>query len=207
MGALETVIWSLTHGVGALPRTFSQMGLQIAINEGLPRAVQAWMLVGTIWWCMCFYFSLLFIFFSVQLLSHVQIFATLWTAAHQASLSSTNSWSLLKLMSTESVMLSNYLILCLPFSCLQFFPASGSFPKSQFFASGGRSIGVSTSASVLSVNIQDWFPLGLTSLISLQSKGLSRVFCNTTFQKHQFFGTQLSLWSSSHIHTWLLEKP
>ena len=207
MGALETVIWSLTHGVGALPRTFSQMGLQIAINEGLPRAVQAWMLVGTIWWCMCFYFSLLFIFFSVQLLSHVQIFATLWTAAHQASLSSTNSWSLLKLMSTESVMPSNYLILCLPFSCLQFFPASGSFPKSQFFASGGRSIGVSTSASFLSVNIQDWFPLGLTSLISLQSKGLSRVFCNTTVQKHQFFGTQLSLWSSSHIHTWLLEKP
>ena len=94
-----------------------------------------------------------------------------------------------------------------PFSSLQFFPASGSFRVSQFFASGGQSTRVSTSASVLSVNIQDWFPLGLTSFISLQSKGLSRVFSNTTVQKHQFFCAQLSLWSNSHIHTWLLEKP
>ena len=92
------------------------------------------------------------------------------------------------------------------FSCLQYFPASGSFQMSQFFASGGQSIRVSTSAPVLTMNIQDWFPLGLTGLISLQSKGLSRVF-NNTVQKHQFFGTQLSLWSNSHIHTWLLEKP
>ena len=82
----------------------------------------------------------------------------------------------------------------IPFSsCLQSFPASGSFPMSQFFASGGRSIGVSASASVLSMNIQDWFPLGWTSWISLQSKGLSRVFSNTTVQNHQFFGVQLSL--------------
>ena len=81
-----------------------------------------------------------------------------------------------------------------PFSsCLQSFSASRSFPMSQFFASGGQSIGVSASASVLPMNIQDWFPLGLTSLISSQSKGLSRVFSNTTVQKHQFFGTQLSL--------------
>ena len=95
-----------------------------------------------------------------------------------------------------------------PFSSrLQSFPASGSFPISQFFASGGQSIWVSASASVLPMNIQDWFPLGLTGLISLQSKGLSRVFSNTTVQKHQFFGTQPSLWSNSHIHTWLLEKP
>ena len=94
-----------------------------------------------------------------------------------------------------------------PFSfCLQSFPASGSFPVSQFFESGGQSVGVSASASVLPVNIQDWFPLGLTGLISLQSKGLSRVFSNTTVQKHQFFSAQLSLWYSSHIHTWLLEK-
>ena len=94
----------------------------------------------------------------------------------------------------------------IPFSsCLQSFPESGSFPTSQFFASGGQSI--RASASVLSMNIQDWFPLGLTALISLQSKGLSGVFSNTTIQKHQFFGTQFSLWSSSHIHTWLLEKP
>ena len=73
--------------------------------------------------------------------------------------------------------------------------------------SGGQSTGASASGSVLPMNIQDWFPLGLTGLISLQSKGLSRVFSNTTVQKYQFFGTQLSLWSNSHIHTWLLEKP
>ena len=95
-----------------------------------------------------------------------------------------------------------------PFSsCLQSFPPSGSFPRSQFFASGGQSIGVSASASVLPMNIQDWFPLGLSGLISLQSKELSRVSSNTTVQKHKFFSIQLSLWSSSHIHTWLLEKP
>ena len=92
-------------------------------------------------------------------------------------------------------------------SCFQSFPESGSFPVSQFFTSGGWSIGASTSASVLPMNIQDWFPLGLTGLISLQSKGLSRVFSNTTVQNHQFFGAQLSSWSNSHIHTWLLEKP
>ena len=79
-----------------------------------------------------------------------------------------------------------------PFSCIQSFPASGSFPMSQLFASGGRSIGVSASASVLSMNIQDWFPLGWTGWISLQPKGLSRVFSNTTVQRHQFFGAQLS---------------
>ena len=96
----------------------------------------------------------------------------------------------------------------IPFSsCLQSFPVSGSFPVSQFFASGGRSIGVSASASVLPVNMQDWFPIGLTCLISLQSKILSRVFSKTKVQKHQFFGAQLSLWSNSLIHRWLLEKP
>ena len=95
-----------------------------------------------------------------------------------------------------------------PFSsCPQFFPASASFQMSQLFTSGIQSIGVSASTSVLPMNIQDWFPLGWTSLISLQSKGLSRVFCSTTVQKHQFFGTQLSSQSNSHIHTWLLEKP
>ena len=95
-----------------------------------------------------------------------------------------------------------------PFStCLQSFPASGSFPISQFFASGGHSIGASASATVLTMNIQEWFPLGLTHLISLQSEGLSKVFSNTTVQKHQFFSAKLSLWSISHIHTWLLEQP
>ena len=93
-----------------------------------------------------------------------------------------------------------------PSSALSF-PASGSFPMSRLFMSGGQSIGASASASVLPVNIQDWSPLGLTGLISSQSKGLSRVFSNTTVQKHQFFGAQPSSQSNSHIHTWPLEKP
>ena len=91
-------------------------------------------------------------------------------------------------------------------SCLQSFPASGSFQMGLFFASGGLSIGVSASASVFPMNVQNWFPLGLTSLISWLSKLLS-VFSNITVQKHQFFGAQLSLWSKFHIHTWLLAKP
>ena len=95
-----------------------------------------------------------------------------------------------------------------PFSpCLQSFPASGAFLISQFFASGGQSIGISASASILPMNIQDWFPLGLTGCISLQPKGLSRVFSNTTVLKHQFFCTQPCLWSNFHIHMWLLENP
>ena len=102
----------------------------------------------------------------------------------------------------------------IPFSsCPQSFPASESFPMSQFFASGGQSIGVSASASVLSMKTQDWFPLQLTGLISLRSMGLSRVFSSTTVQKHRFIGAQLFLWTNSpyihtsDIHTWLLEKP
>ena len=141
-------------------------------------------------------------FSSVQSFSHVRLFVTPWTVALQASLSITNSRSLLKLM---SVTISSSVI---PFSThLQSFRASGSFPMSQFFVSGGQSIGVSASTSVLLMNIQDWFPLEWTGWISLESKGLSKVFSNVTVQKHQFFNTQLSLWSNSHIHTWLLEKP
>ena len=95
-----------------------------------------------------------------------------------------------------------------PFSfCPQSLPASGSFPMSQLFEWGGKTIGVSASASVLPMNTQDWSPLGWTGWISLQSKGLSRVFSNTTVQKHQFFGAQLSSQPNSHIHTWPLEKP
>ena len=94
-----------------------------------------------------------------------------------------------------------------PFSCLQSFPASGSFLMNQFFTSGGQSIEVSALASFFPMTIQDWFPLGLTCLIFLQSKGLSRVFSNTNYPTLQFFGTQLSSQSNSHIHTWLLEKP
>ena len=92
-------------------------------------------------------------------------------------------------------------------SCPQSFPASGSFTMSQLFSSGGQSIGVSASTSVPPINTQDWSPLGWNGWISLQSKGLSRVFSNTTVQKHQFFGTQLSMYSNSHIYTWPLEKP
>ena len=96
----------------------------------------------------------------------------------------------------------------IPFSYrLQSFPASGSFPKSRFFTSGGQSVRISASPLVHPMNIQDWFAWGWTGWISLQSKGFTRVFSNTTVQKHQFFGTQLSLQSSSHIHTWLLKKP
>ena len=91
-------------------------------------------------------------------------------------------------------------------SCPHSFPASGSFPMSLLFTSGNQSIRVSASASALPMNIQGWFPLGLTGLISLLFKGLSRVFSSTTVQKYQFFSTQLSLWSNSHICTWLLDN-
>ena len=136
-------------------------------------------------------------FSSVQSLSRVRLFATPWTTAHQASLSITNSWSLLKLMPIESVMPFNHLIF-FP-SCLQSFPASGFFPMSWFFTSGGQSIGASASALVLPMNSQGWFPLKLTGWISLQSKGLSRVFCSLTVWKHKFFSAQPSLWSSSSV--------
>ena len=110
--------------------------------------------------------------------------------------------------SVESVMPSSHLILCRPLlSCPQSLPASQSFPMSQLFASGGQSIGVSALASVLPMNTQGWSPSEWTGWISLQSKGLSRVFFSTTVQKHQFFGAQPSSQSNSHIHTWLLEKP
>ena len=134
--------------------------------------------------------------------------ATPWGEARQASLSITNSQSPPKLMSIELVMPSNHLILCHPFSsCLQSFLASGYFQMSQLFTSDGQSIGVSASASVLTMNTQDWSPGGWTGCISFQSKGLSRVFYNTTVQKHQFFGAHLSSQFNSHIHTWPQEKP
>ena len=144
----------------------------------------------------------------VQLLSHVRLFATPWTAACQASLSVT----LLRVCSNSCPLT----LWCHPTvsssvthfsSCLQSFPTSTSFPMSQLLTSGGQNIGASASASVLPVSIQCWFPLGLTGLISSQSKGLSRVFSSTAFQKHQFFGTRPFLWANSHIHTWPLEKP
>ena len=116
------------------------------------------------------------------------------TAAHQASLSITNSQSLLKLMSIKSVMPSNHLILCRPLLLPpSIFPSIRIFSNESFLTSGGQNIGVSASASVLPMNIQDWFPLGWTGWISFQSKGLSRLFSNTIVQKHQFFSVQLSL--------------
>ena len=137
-----------------------------------------------------------------QLLSHVELFVTPGTAAHwfpcpspspeACSNSCPLSWW------CHPAILSSVI----PFSsCFQSFPASGSFPMSWLFTSGCQSIGASSSASVLPMNIQSWFPLGLTDLISLQYKGLSRIFSITTVQKHQFFGIQLFLWSNSHIHT------
>ena len=127
-------------------------------------------------------------FSSVQSLSCARLFATPWTAAHQASLSITTSWSFLRLMSIVSVMPSNHLILCHPSSCLQSLPASGSFPVSQLFPSGVQSVGASASASVLPVNVQCWIPLGWTGWISLQPKGLSGIFSSTRVRKHPFFG-------------------
>ena len=147
-------------------------------------------------------------FNSIQSLSCVWLFMTSWTAAHQASLSITHAWSFLKFVSIELVMPSNHLILCRPLLLLtSVFSAPRSLTVSQFFASGKQRIRASASTSILPMINQHWFPLGLTGLISLQSKGLSRVFSNTTVQKHQFFSTQFSLWSNSHIHTWPLEKP
>ena len=138
---------------------------------------------------------------SVQSLTRVES-VTPCTPAHQVSLSITNSCPLSRwchrTVSSSVVPFSSH---------LQSFPASGSFKMSQLFPSGGQSIGVSASTLVLPMNIHDWSLLGWTGWISLQSKGLSRVFSNTTVQKHQFFSTQLSLQSNSHIHIWLLEKP
>ena len=147
-------------------------------------------------------------FSSVPLFSCVWLFVTPWTAAWQPHCPSPTpgvysntyplSWWCHPTLSSPVV----------PFSSqLQSFPASGSFQMSQLFASGGQSIQVWASTLVIKMNIQDWFPLGLTGLISLLSKGLSRVFSNTPVQKHQFFSAQLSFWSNSHIHTWLVEKP
>ena len=125
--------------------------------------------------------------------------------AHWVSLSLTISWSLFKLMSFELVLPSNHFILCCRLFLLpSVFPSMRVFSNESSLASSSWSIGAS--ATALPMNIQDWFPLGLTGLISLRSKGLSKLFYNTTVQKHKFFGTQPSSQSNSHIHTWLLEK-
>ena len=167
----------------------------LAVVQGtLKNLLQHHSLKASILWHSAFSMVQLSQFSSVQWLSQVWLFVTPWTATHQNPLSINDSLSLLKLMSIALVMPFNHLILFVPLSsCLQSFTASGSYPMSQFFPSGGQSIGVSASASVLPMNIQGWFPLGWTGWISLQSKGLLRVFSNTTAQKHQFFSAQLSL--------------
>ena len=145
---------------------------------------------------------------SDQSLSRVRLFATPWIAALPASLSITNSRSSLRLTSTSEWCHPAISSSVVPLSpCPQFLPASESFPMSQPFTWGGQSTGVSASASFLPKTTQDQSPLEWTGWISLQSKGLSRVFSNTTVQKHQFFGAHLSSQSNSHIHTWPLEKP
>ena len=131
---------------------------------------------------------------SLQSLSHVWLFANPWTAARQASLSITNCWSIPKPMCIESVMPSNHLILVIPFSsCPQSFPASGSFQMSQLFNQVAKVLEFQLQHQSFQWSTQDWSPLGWTGWISLQSKRLSRLFSNTTVQKHQFFGAQLSL--------------
>ena len=150
-----------------------------------------------------------FVLFSSEQFSRsvVSDSATPWIAAHQASLSITNSW-VYSNTCPSSQGCQPAISSVVPFSSWpQSLPASGSFQVSQLFTWGGQSTGVSASASVLPLNTQDWSPSGWTGWISLQSKGLSRVFSNTTVQKHQFFGAQLSSQSNSNIHTWLLEKP
>ena len=139
-------------------------------------------------------------------LSHVWLFVTPWTAATKASLPLTISWSLLRLMSIDLVILSNHLILChLSLLCPQYFPTSGSFPMSRFFISSGQSIGVSVSALALLMDIQHWSPLRLTGLSSLQSKRLSRVFSTPQFKSISSSALRL-LYPASHIHTWLPKK-
>ena len=148
------------------------------------------------------------LFSSVQSLSRVWLFVTPWIAARQASQSITNSQSSLKLTSIKSVMSSSHLILSHPLLLLPPIPPIiRVFSKESTLRMRSQSTGVSALASVLPMNTQDWSPLEWTDWISLQSKGLSRVFSNTTVQKHQFFSTQPSSQSNSHIHTWPLEKP
>ena len=149
-------------------------------------------------------------FSSVQLLSRVRLFVTPWIAAHAASLSITNSRSSLRLMSIESMMPSSHLILCHLLFLLPPIPPRIPpiiFSMSQHFPWDGQTTGVSALASFLPKKFHGWSPSEWTGWISLQSKGLSRVFFNTTVKKHQFFGTQLSSQSNSHIHTCPLEKP
>ena len=147
-------------------------------------------------------------FSSAQSLSRVRLFATPWTTACRASLYITSSWSLLKLMSIESLMPSNHHILCCHLLLLpSIFPSIRVLSNESVLSTRWPKYWSYSFSVSPPVSAQDWSALGWTAWISLQSKGLSRVFSNTTVQRHQFFGAQLSSQSNSHIHTWLLEKP
>ena len=146
--------------------------------------------------------------FVVQLLSHTWLLAISWTIPRQASLPSLSPRVCSNSCPLSQSWRPTILSPVTPFSsCAQLFPVSGAFSVSWLFTSGGQSIRASASASVLPMYSQGWLPLGLTGLISLLFKGLSKVFSSTAVWKNQFFGAQASLWSSSHIHTWLLGKP
>ena len=155
------------------------------------------MLISDFWFSVQFSHSVVSQLFATPWLQHARLPCPSPTPGAYSNSCPSSQWC--------HPIISSYVI---PFSSsFQSFPGSGSFQMSQLFASGGQWTGVSASASVLPMKIQDWFPLGLTGWISFQSKGLWRVFSNTIVQKHQFFGAQLSLQSNSHIHTQLLEKP
>ena len=186
------------------------------IPVGSPRKQEGLAFVWSILKGFCmFYFELMCGSFCVasvlpwhQSLSRVRLFVTPWAAARQAPRPSPTPRVYSNSCPSSRWCHPTISSCIVPFpSCLQSFPASGSFPMSQLFTSGGKSIGVSASTVVPPMNTQDWSPLGWTGWISLKSKGLPRVFSNTTVHKHQFFGAQLSLQSNSHIHTWLLGKP
>ena len=163
------------------------------------------LLLGSLWFWKKKITSICLLIVVVQSPSHVQLCDPMGCSM-PGSLSFTISQSLLKLTSVESMIPPNHLMLCHLLLLPSIFPSIKVFSNESALHICGRIIGVSALASVLPMNIQDWYPLGLTGWISLQSKGISRVFSSTTVWKHQFFSAQPSLWSDSHIRTWLLEK-
>ena len=196
--------WAAVHGV-----TKSDMTEWLSTSWLMVWNVYSWMLLTIHISSLqkCLFKSFVVVVVVVELLSHVWLFATPWTAAYQASPSFYCLLGLFKFRSIESVMPSNYIIIC-----HHLFLLPSVFPSIRIFSSElslyirWPSIGTSASESVLPMNIQGWFPLGLTGLTPFQSKRLSSIFSISTISGHQFFKAQPSLWLSSHIHTWLLKK-
>ena len=193
--------------------TARQASLSITSSQSLPKLMSVESVMPSNHLILCHPLLLLPSIFpsiseSVHLLSCVRLFVTPWTAARQASLTITNTWSSLDSPPLSQPCHPAISSSVVPFSsCPQFLPASESFPMTQHFTWGGQSTGVSALASFLPKKSQGWSPSEWTGWMSLQSKGLSKVFSNTTVQKHQYFGSQLSSQSNSHIHTWPQEKP